>query len=164
VQATGKKEFTIKCSFLEIYNEAITDLLNPETESGLKIKDSPELGVYVDGLKEETVSSGASLAYLFFGSPQVQLVALPVYVVSVCHICWTCQWITLLLQRVVILNVSPSMNIVFVLLLQLKFNYSYRVNDMSSFGQVAWHSCGSPTTQSGDAGISCCPMMSLGIP
>lgn len=37
---------------------AITDLLNPETESGLKIKDSPDCGVYVDGLREETVSTG----------------------------------------------------------------------------------------------------------
>jgi kinesin family member 5 len=44
-------EFTIKCSFLEIYKEIIKDLLNPKN-SNLKIRESPQRGVWVEGLTE----------------------------------------------------------------------------------------------------------------
>ncbi|CAL8470378.1 g9920 [Coccomyxa elongata] len=45
-----------KCSFLEIYNENITDLLGP-SEAHLHIREDAARGVYVENLHEEEVSS-----------------------------------------------------------------------------------------------------------
>lgn len=44
-------EFTIKCSFLEIYRETLRDLLNPSGEL-LKLRESSR-GVYVEFLTEK---------------------------------------------------------------------------------------------------------------
>lgn len=49
-------EFLIKCSFLEIYNEQINDLINPDLKS-LQIREDTKKGVYVEGLLLETVSN-----------------------------------------------------------------------------------------------------------
>jgi len=49
-------EFTIKCSFLEIYLERARDLLNPRSEASLKVRETPERGVWVDGLSEHYVT------------------------------------------------------------------------------------------------------------
>ena len=49
------KLFLITCSYFEIYNEVISDLLDPSTKkksSGLDVKEHPVLGVYVKGLQE----------------------------------------------------------------------------------------------------------------
>lgn len=48
------REFLLRVSYLEIYNENIIDLLQPGN-SGLKIHESIERGVYVGGLREEVV-------------------------------------------------------------------------------------------------------------
>lgn len=44
---------TTKClvtvSYLEIYNEVVHDLLNPKKDVNLKIREHPDLGIYVDG-------------------------------------------------------------------------------------------------------------------
>lgn len=53
-------EIVVRLSFLQIYMECITDLLNPdklaETDtkqaSSLPIREDPEYGVYVDGLTQ----------------------------------------------------------------------------------------------------------------
>ncbi|CAG9326979.1 unnamed protein product [Blepharisma stoltei] len=47
-------EYLIKCSYLEIYQEQINDLLDPSFES-LQIREDMKRGVYVEGLIEETV-------------------------------------------------------------------------------------------------------------
>ena len=39
-------EYTIKCSFLEIYKEIVRDLLNPKN-SNLRVRDTPGRGVWV---------------------------------------------------------------------------------------------------------------------
>jgi hypothetical protein len=53
--------YSVKCSFLEIYNEEITDLLDPSA-SGLQIRDGDTTrGVYVQGLSEQEVLNGAWL-------------------------------------------------------------------------------------------------------
>ncbi len=49
--------FLCKCSFLEIYKEVITDLLNPAA-TRLHIREDLQQGVHVEGLSQETVTSG----------------------------------------------------------------------------------------------------------
>ncbi|GJU63252.1 kinesin-like protein KIN-12B [Tanacetum coccineum] len=44
------------CSFLEIYNEQITDLLNP-TQRNLHLREDTKTGVYVENLTEESISN-----------------------------------------------------------------------------------------------------------
>ncbi|GLT56999.1 hypothetical protein SLA2020_300070 [Shorea laevis] len=50
------KNYQCRCSFLEIYNEQIGDLLDP-TQRNLEIKDDPKSGLYVENLSEEYVTS-----------------------------------------------------------------------------------------------------------
>ncbi|POO01404.1 Kinesin-like protein [Trema orientale] len=51
-----KLKFNCKCSFLEIYNEQILDLLDPSS-SNLQIREDVKKGVYVENLKEIEVTS-----------------------------------------------------------------------------------------------------------
>ncbi|KAJ9189117.1 hypothetical protein P3X46_000448 [Hevea brasiliensis] len=51
-----KLKFTCKCSFLEIYNEQILDLLDPSSNN-LQIREDMKKGVYVENLKEIEVTS-----------------------------------------------------------------------------------------------------------
>ena len=78
----GETQFMITASFLEIYNEEINDLLNPTGKSlsssssaatggmgnkkakKLQIRESPELGIYVEGLYELVVHSAEDLLRL----------------------------------------------------------------------------------------------------
>nr|CAB3259058.1 kinesin-like protein 2 [Phallusia mammillata] len=55
-------EFLCKCSFLEIYNEQIYDLLNLVSTSSLQLRESLNRGVFVDGNKEIMVAT-ATEAY-----------------------------------------------------------------------------------------------------
>ncbi|KAM7279737.1 hypothetical protein ACFE04_006871 [Oxalis oulophora] len=49
-----KLKFRCKCSFLEIYNEQITDLLEPSS-SNLQLREDMKRGVYVENLSEHDV-------------------------------------------------------------------------------------------------------------
>ncbi|XP_046843442.1 kinesin-like protein KIF15 isoform X2 [Xenia sp. Carnegie-2017] len=51
-----KVEFLCQCSFLEIYNEQVFDLLDL-TSTGLQLREDIKKGVFVDGLMEKPVSS-----------------------------------------------------------------------------------------------------------
>ncbi|XP_028785616.1 kinesin-like protein KIN-12E [Neltuma alba] len=51
-----KLKFTCKCSFLEIYNEQILDLLEPSSNN-LQMREDSKKGVYVENLKEVEVAS-----------------------------------------------------------------------------------------------------------
>ena len=55
-QLGDKVEFLCQCSFLEIYNEQIFDLLDP-TLTGLQLREDIKRGVFVDGMLEKPVSS-----------------------------------------------------------------------------------------------------------
>ncbi|MCO5582074.1 hypothetical protein L7F22_035965 [Adiantum nelumboides] len=55
--------FTCKCSFLEIYNEQITDLLEP-TSTNLQIHENPKNGVFVEYLKEVEVNNVGDITNL----------------------------------------------------------------------------------------------------
>ncbi|ORX82019.1 kinesin-domain-containing protein [Anaeromyces robustus] len=52
----GDREFLLRVSYMEIYNEQIQDLLSPET-TNLRIFEDRRRGIYVSPLKEEIVTS-----------------------------------------------------------------------------------------------------------
>jgi hypothetical protein len=58
-EETGKGiTYNCRCSFLEIYNETIQDLLCP-SDKGLQIREDTEKGPYVEGLSEPCALNGA---------------------------------------------------------------------------------------------------------
>ncbi|KAL5704432.1 Kinesin-like protein KIN-7E [Ranunculus cassubicifolius] len=57
IQETPAREFLLRVSYLEIYNEVINDLLDP-TGQNLRIREDAQ-GTYVEGIKEEVVLSPA---------------------------------------------------------------------------------------------------------
>ncbi|CAI9113523.1 OLC1v1014136C3 [Oldenlandia corymbosa var. corymbosa] len=61
---TPEREFRIKISGLEIYNENVRDLLNSESGRNLKLLDDPEKGTMVEKLVEESVSDDQHLRKL----------------------------------------------------------------------------------------------------
>lgn len=66
---TPTRVFLVQCSFFEIYNEIIFDLLNPSQDkaklgAGLQIKEHPVLGIYVKDLSEIVVSDCGRLENL----------------------------------------------------------------------------------------------------
>ncbi|KAK6160589.1 hypothetical protein DH2020_003970 [Rehmannia glutinosa] len=56
IQKTSDREFLIRVSYMEIYNEDINDLFAVENQK-LQIHESLERGVFVAGLREEIVNS-----------------------------------------------------------------------------------------------------------
>lgn len=50
-------KFSLKCSYLEVYNESINDLLCFPPHLGLKIREYPNIGMVVMGLEESYVST-----------------------------------------------------------------------------------------------------------
>ncbi|CAN8304536.1 unnamed protein product [Cochlearia groenlandica] len=57
IQETPEREFLLRVSYLEIYNEVINDLLDP-TGQNLRIREDSQ-GIYVEGIKDEVVLSPA---------------------------------------------------------------------------------------------------------
>lgn len=49
--------FTVECSYMEIYNEKVKDLLNPRNTNHLKVREHPHLGPYVEDLSKLAVNS-----------------------------------------------------------------------------------------------------------
>ncbi|XP_022736841.1 kinesin-like protein NACK1 [Durio zibethinus] len=64
IMNTPERDFTIKISGLEIYNENVRDLLNSESGRNLKLLDDPEKGTVVEKLLEETASNDQHLRHL----------------------------------------------------------------------------------------------------
>ncbi len=58
--ASPRMRFLVRASYLQIYNEAISDLLKPE-RSNLSIREDKKRGVFVDGLSEWVVRSPAEI-------------------------------------------------------------------------------------------------------
>ncbi|CAI9761129.1 unnamed protein product [Fraxinus pennsylvanica] len=57
IQETPSREFLLRISYLEIYNEVVNDLLNPAGQN-LRIREDSQ-GTFVEGIKEEVVLSPA---------------------------------------------------------------------------------------------------------
>ncbi|KAI3809808.1 hypothetical protein L1987_19408 [Smallanthus sonchifolius] len=66
IQDTPGREFLLRVSYLEIYNEVINDLLDP-TAQNLRVREDAQ-GTYVEGIKEEVVlSPGHALSFIAAG-------------------------------------------------------------------------------------------------
>lgn len=71
IRETPHREFLLRVSYLEIYNEKIHDLLKPQTDTGIgsgstqqeeiKLREDPKRGVFASPLKEEIVQSPTQL-------------------------------------------------------------------------------------------------------
>jgi kinesin family protein 5 len=68
-----KIEFSLKCSMLEIYKETLRDLLG--TSETLKIKESLNKGVYVEGLSEVFVASEEEVMHVLESGEKSRSVA-----------------------------------------------------------------------------------------
>ncbi|KAJ7975156.1 Kinesin-like protein [Quillaja saponaria] len=64
IMKTPERDFTIKISGLEIYNENVRDLLKSESGRSLKLLDDPEKGVVVEKLVEERANNDQHLRHL----------------------------------------------------------------------------------------------------
>lgn len=64
IAATTERDFTVRSSFLEIYNEEVRDLLGGEDKT-LQIREDPHRGVFVQA-KEETVTNFSELLAILF--------------------------------------------------------------------------------------------------
>lgn len=56
-QQGGLRQYTCKCSYLQIYNEQVSDLLQPG-DKPLSLRFDAKNGVYVEDLTEEVVVNG----------------------------------------------------------------------------------------------------------
>eukprot|EP00026_Physarum_polycephalum_P003449 Phypoly_transcript_03460.p1 GENE.Phypoly_transcript_03460~~Phypoly_transcript_03460.p1 ORF type:complete len:554 (+),score=140.65 Phypoly_transcript_03460:644-2305(+) len=66
IQQHPEREFLLRVSYMEIYNEIVNDLLTPGN-TNLKIHEDPVKGVYVGNLKEEIVVSPTHVMALLAG-------------------------------------------------------------------------------------------------
>lgn len=67
IAACPDRDFLLRVSFVEIYNENIRDLLDPETPS-LAIREDPRKGVYIEAQEAIITDFGSILAALKAGS------------------------------------------------------------------------------------------------
>ncbi len=57
----ASKTHLIRCSFIEIYNEEIHDLLGKDTKARMQLKESPEKGIFVKDLTQINVDTIAKM-------------------------------------------------------------------------------------------------------
>ena len=57
IESTENKNYLIRCSYIEIYNEEIHDLIGPDVKAKHELKEHPETGVYIKGLTMHIVKS-----------------------------------------------------------------------------------------------------------
>jgi kinesin family protein 3/17 len=57
IEGTPNKQFLVRVSFLELYNEEVRDLLAANPKNRLEIRDNPDVGVYVQDLISFPVQS-----------------------------------------------------------------------------------------------------------
>lgn len=61
ITTTKDVEFLVRCSYLEIYNEEIRDLLGDDPKARCELKEDPSKGVYVKGLSSVVVNDEATI-------------------------------------------------------------------------------------------------------
>jgi centromeric protein E len=75
IRQNPAREFLLRVSYLEIYNERIYDLLNPDSNDEIKLREDPRRGVYATPLKEEIVQSPNQLLRVIARGDQQRRVA-----------------------------------------------------------------------------------------
>ena len=79
-ESDPNSRFLVRASFLQIYNEKITDLLDPNFSSNaakkaLKVREDPSGEVYVDGLTEHIVKTPAEIIDLLHRGAEARTTA-----------------------------------------------------------------------------------------
>jgi Kinesin motor domain len=69
IQTYPDRQYLVRASFLEIYNESIRDLLAPgaskhEASKGLELRENKDRGIFVAGLQSEVVESVPAMLHL----------------------------------------------------------------------------------------------------
>ena len=64
IKSTPNREFLLRVSYLEIYNEQIKDLLNSGTQKDIKIQHDPKVGTVISGAIEQVVRSPSEVLSL----------------------------------------------------------------------------------------------------
>ena len=57
IQTSESRRYMVQASFIEIYNEDIYDLLDGKGNEKKDVKESPQSGVFIKGLKSVPVRS-----------------------------------------------------------------------------------------------------------
>ncbi|KRW98337.1 P-loop containing nucleoside triphosphate hydrolase [Pseudocohnilembus persalinus] len=57
VQGTPNVQFLVRCSYIELYNEEVRDLLSSQYGKKLELREKPDTGVYIKDLSSYTVSN-----------------------------------------------------------------------------------------------------------
>jgi centromeric protein E len=75
IQETPDHGFLVRCSYLEVYNESVNDLLNPEFQN-LVIQEDKKNGMVITGLTEEVCTSLNQVnSLLYIGETNKQIAA-----------------------------------------------------------------------------------------
>lgn len=74
VGATDESLFEVQLSYLEVYNEAVRDLLDP-ARSTVKVREHPKFGVYVKGLRTVKVHNFGEVSALLSMGNMARVVA-----------------------------------------------------------------------------------------
>ncbi|KAJ1460967.1 P-loop containing nucleoside triphosphate hydrolase protein [Pelagophyceae sp. CCMP2097] len=74
-EVSGEKMVQVTVSYLEIYNEVIHDLLNPQAGESLKIREHPDTGIYVERLCELVTTDSADIFRLLEQGNRLRKVA-----------------------------------------------------------------------------------------
>jgi len=64
IASNTQKQYTVRASYLEIYNEEIRDLLSEDPETSLELKEDKDSGVYVKNLSSHEVMSVAEIEHV----------------------------------------------------------------------------------------------------
>jgi kinesin family protein 1 len=70
-----KLNFQVEVSYIEIYNEKVHDLLNPQNRGSLKVREHPVLGPYVQDLSRLAVNSFENIDQLMDEGNKARTVA-----------------------------------------------------------------------------------------
>ena len=60
---SSERDYNVKLSYLEIYNENIRDLLSPNSEENLELREDPAKGLSISGITELAVNSPKDVMY-----------------------------------------------------------------------------------------------------
>ncbi|KAH8097206.1 hypothetical protein JL720_88 [Aureococcus anophagefferens] len=62
IEERSDTDFLLRCSYLEVYNEQLRDLLAADGTGDVRIREDPRTGVYIEGAQEEVVVDASSIA------------------------------------------------------------------------------------------------------